>query len=121
MLARLACSAGWVAGMNDLRSQHVSPWRGEDRKWSTREGWQDSPVVRGGSCCANIEIDRMHKAINEHAGKQTGSGPNPLSSPQWSRQVVRTRMWTLVGARMRAFGSRSLGVSTFQGMRDGHE
>ncbi|OWM66956.1 hypothetical protein CDL15_Pgr022312 [Punica granatum] len=27
--------------------------------------------------------------------------------------VVRTQMWTLVGARMRAFGSRGLGVSTF--------
>ncbi|PKI70254.1 hypothetical protein CRG98_009331 [Punica granatum] len=27
--------------------------------------------------------------------------------------VVRTRMWTLVGARMRAFGLRGLGVSTF--------
>ncbi|PKI41142.1 hypothetical protein CRG98_038467, partial [Punica granatum] len=26
---------------------------------------------------------------------------------------VRTRMWTLVGARMRAFGLRGLGVSTF--------
>ncbi|PKI56998.1 hypothetical protein CRG98_022604 [Punica granatum] len=29
-------------------------------------------------------------------------------------------MWTLIGARMRAFGSRGLGVSTFLGMRDGH-
>ncbi|PKI75887.1 hypothetical protein CRG98_003721 [Punica granatum] len=27
--------------------------------------------------------------------------------------AVRTRMWTLVGAHMRAFGSRGLGVSTF--------
>ncbi|PKI48969.1 hypothetical protein CRG98_030636 [Punica granatum] len=26
---------------------------------------------------------------------------------------VRTRMWTLVGASKRAFGSRGLGVSTF--------
>ncbi|PKI39335.1 hypothetical protein CRG98_040270 [Punica granatum] len=33
---------------------------------------------------------------------------------------VRTRMWTLVGARMLAFGSRGLGVSTFPGMRDGY-
>ncbi|PKI34189.1 hypothetical protein CRG98_045422 [Punica granatum] len=31
----------------------------------------------------------------------------------WSRQAVRTRTWTLVGARMLAFGLRGLGVSTF--------
>ncbi|PKI68949.1 hypothetical protein CRG98_010629 [Punica granatum] len=36
-----------------------------------------------------------------------------VDSMKWSRQVVRTRMWTLVGARMHAFGSRGLGVSTF--------
>ncbi|PKI75872.1 hypothetical protein CRG98_003787 [Punica granatum] len=36
---------GWVAGMNGLWSQHVSPWRGEDQGWSTCEGWHDLPVV----------------------------------------------------------------------------
>ncbi|PKI37789.1 hypothetical protein CRG98_041823 [Punica granatum] len=73
-LARLACRAGWVAGM-DSASDHsasrygevktagglpakvgttrlscgrISLWRSEDRGWSTREGWHDSPVVRGG-------------------------------------------------------------------------
>ncbi|PKI66315.1 hypothetical protein CRG98_013277 [Punica granatum] len=45
--------------------------------------------------------------------KQTRSSLNPLSSPQRSRQAVRTQMWTLVGARMRAFGSRVLGMSIF--------
>ncbi|PKI61745.1 hypothetical protein CRG98_017857 [Punica granatum] len=29
-------------------------------------------------------------------------------------------MWTLVGARMLAFGSRGLRVSTFRRMHDGH-
>ncbi|PKI73744.1 hypothetical protein CRG98_005871 [Punica granatum] len=37
-LARLACRAGWVAEMNSLWSQHVSPWRDEDQGWSTLEG-----------------------------------------------------------------------------------
>ncbi|PKI75878.1 hypothetical protein CRG98_003793 [Punica granatum] len=37
-LARLAGHARWVAGLDGLWSQHVSPWRGEDRGWSTREG-----------------------------------------------------------------------------------
>ncbi|PKI65002.1 hypothetical protein CRG98_014587 [Punica granatum] len=31
--------------------------------------------------------------------------------------IVRTRMWTLVGARMRAFGSCGSGVSTFSWAR----
>ncbi|PKI78363.1 hypothetical protein CRG98_001231 [Punica granatum] len=31
----LGCSEGWVAEMNGLWSRHVSPWRGEDRAWST--------------------------------------------------------------------------------------
>ncbi|PKI41479.1 hypothetical protein CRG98_038126 [Punica granatum] len=33
-----------------------------------------------------------------------------LNAPQ---PIVRSRMWTLVGTRMRTFGSRGLGVSTF--------
>ncbi|PKI49816.1 hypothetical protein CRG98_029793 [Punica granatum] len=37
-----------------------------------------------------------------------------------SNAPVRTRMWSLVRARMHAFGSRGLGVSTFLRMRDGH-
>ncbi|PKI74144.1 hypothetical protein CRG98_005473 [Punica granatum] len=44
--AQLACLAGWMAGMDGLWSQHVSPWRGEDRRWSSREGRHNSPVVR---------------------------------------------------------------------------
>ncbi|OWM86001.1 hypothetical protein CDL15_Pgr020670 [Punica granatum] len=85
-VARLACRAGWVAGMDSASghsisrygevktagglptkvgttrlscgvggrdglgfwSQHISLWRSEDRGWSTREGWHDSLVVRGG-------------------------------------------------------------------------
>ncbi|PKI46425.1 hypothetical protein CRG98_033183 [Punica granatum] len=35
-------------------------------------------------------------------------------------RAVRTQMSTIIEARMRAFGSRDLGVSTFPGMRDGH-
>ncbi|PKI77753.1 hypothetical protein CRG98_001877 [Punica granatum] len=42
----LGCSEGWVAGMNGLWSRHISPWRGEDCRWSTRKGGHNSPVVR---------------------------------------------------------------------------
>ncbi|PKI48974.1 hypothetical protein CRG98_030641, partial [Punica granatum] len=48
----------------------------------------------------------------------TSTGATPYSlvfgmEAVLSIEVVRTQMWTLVGARMRAFGSRVLGVSTF--------
>ncbi|OWM71791.1 hypothetical protein CDL15_Pgr023270 [Punica granatum] len=44
---RLLCG---VVGRDGLGfwSQYISLWRSEDRRWSTREGWHDSPVVRGG-------------------------------------------------------------------------
>ncbi|PKI71996.1 hypothetical protein CRG98_007612 [Punica granatum] len=38
--------------------------------------------------------------------------PIHVVKDDWS-SIVRTRMWTLVGARMPAFGLRGLGVSTF--------
>ncbi|PKI59367.1 hypothetical protein CRG98_020235 [Punica granatum] len=65
--------------------------------------------------CRKVNVRKINvwKAINKHAGKQMGSSLNPLRDPQWSRQAVRIRMWTLVEARMRTFGSHSLGVSTF--------
>ncbi|PKI59958.1 hypothetical protein CRG98_019652 [Punica granatum] len=43
----VSVSLTWEGG-SALDSQHVSPWRkGEDRGWSTREGWHDSLVMRG--------------------------------------------------------------------------
>ncbi|PKI48297.1 hypothetical protein CRG98_031306 [Punica granatum] len=66
------------------------------------------------------------KEMGQHDGSGHGTqlarGPPILKWPEDSKahfalfgliDVVRTRMWTLVGARMRAFGSRNLGVSTF--------
>ncbi|PKI48951.1 hypothetical protein CRG98_030649 [Punica granatum] len=90
---RLSCGVGGRDGLG-FWSQHISLWRSEDRGWSTREGWHDSPVVRGG---------------------WPGWTASGYSTPRHgeSRQAVRTRMWTLVGARMHAFGSCGLGVSTF--------
>ncbi|PKI56805.1 hypothetical protein CRG98_022763 [Punica granatum] len=38
----------WEGG-SALGPQLALPWRkGEDRGWSTRKGWHNSPVVRGG-------------------------------------------------------------------------
>ncbi|PKI78894.1 hypothetical protein CRG98_000755 [Punica granatum] len=49
-----------------------------------------------------------------HSTSRYGEGKTAGGLPaKWSRQAVRTRMWTLVGARMCAFGSHGLGVSTF--------
>ncbi|OWM86016.1 hypothetical protein CDL15_Pgr011893 [Punica granatum] len=45
--ARLSCRVGGRDGLG-FWYQHISLWRSEDRGWSTREGWHDSPVVRGG-------------------------------------------------------------------------
>ncbi|OWM84374.1 hypothetical protein CDL15_Pgr021050 [Punica granatum] len=44
---RLSWGVGGRDGLG-FRSQHISLWRSEDRKWSTREGWHNSPVVGGG-------------------------------------------------------------------------
>ncbi|PKI51075.1 hypothetical protein CRG98_028504 [Punica granatum] len=70
-----------------------------------------------------------------HSDKLRSGGRNIRSSACWGSQnltavlkkvqsmgdsAVRTRMWTLVGARMRAFGSRGLTMSTFLRMHDGH-
>ncbi|PKI39016.1 hypothetical protein CRG98_040582 [Punica granatum] len=42
--------SGGVSGRDGLGfwSQRISLWRSEDHGWSTREGWHNSPVVRGG-------------------------------------------------------------------------
>ncbi|PKI52241.1 hypothetical protein CRG98_027368, partial [Punica granatum] len=44
---RLSCGVGGRDGLG-FWSQHISLWRSEDLRWSTREGWHDSLVVRGG-------------------------------------------------------------------------
>ncbi|PKI59751.1 hypothetical protein CRG98_019854 [Punica granatum] len=53
--------------------------------------------------------------LQSHANPLWPCAPNhvfhPLGFDRFA--VVRTRMWTLIGACMRAFGSRGLGVSTF--------
>ncbi|PKI51882.1 hypothetical protein CRG98_027715 [Punica granatum] len=48
--------------------------------------------------------------LHHRLSHKTSRGVFPLVG---SGPHVRTRMWTLVGARMHAFGSRGLGVSTF--------
>ncbi|PKI65841.1 hypothetical protein CRG98_013745 [Punica granatum] len=46
-ITRLSCGVG---GRDELGfwSQHISLWGSEDCGWSTREGWHNSPIVRGG-------------------------------------------------------------------------
>ncbi|OWM72689.1 hypothetical protein CDL15_Pgr009146 [Punica granatum] len=44
----VSVSLTWEGG-SALGLQLALPWRkGEDRRWSTGEGWHDSPVMRGG-------------------------------------------------------------------------
>ncbi|PKI64045.1 hypothetical protein CRG98_015577 [Punica granatum] len=100
---RLSCGVGGRDGLG-FWSQHISLWISEDRGWSTREGWHDSPVVRGGW---------PGWTASGHSTSRHGEVKTTSGLPAKSRQAVRTRMWTLVGAHMRAFGSRGLGVSTF--------
>ncbi|PKI73422.1 hypothetical protein CRG98_006192 [Punica granatum] len=59
--------------------------------------------VRSGS-------DNTANGIELEPTKYIPSGVTKLYEPKCA----------LVGARMRAFGSRGLGVSTFPGKRDGH-
>ncbi|PKI59693.1 hypothetical protein CRG98_019869 [Punica granatum] len=49
------------------------------------------------------ELERKRMQEESHQGEEANQG----------EVGVRTRMWTLVGARMHAFGSRGFGVSTF--------
>ncbi|PKI72093.1 hypothetical protein CRG98_007480 [Punica granatum] len=42
-----SCGVGGRDGLG-FWSQCISLWRSEDRRWSTREGWHNSLVVRGG-------------------------------------------------------------------------
>ncbi|OWM87703.1 hypothetical protein CDL15_Pgr027307 [Punica granatum] len=44
---RLSCEVGGRDGLG-FWSQHISLWRSEDRRWSTREARHNSPVVWGG-------------------------------------------------------------------------
>ncbi|PKI49026.1 hypothetical protein CRG98_030613 [Punica granatum] len=41
----LLCGVGGRDGLG-LWSQCILLWKSEDRGWSTRKGWHDSPVVR---------------------------------------------------------------------------
>ncbi|PKI58128.1 hypothetical protein CRG98_021477 [Punica granatum] len=48
--------------------------------------------------------------VNKQASKASGNEPKPSKrNPQWSRQIVRTRMWTLIGARIAHFWIARLG------------
>ncbi|PKI63032.1 hypothetical protein CRG98_016556 [Punica granatum] len=69
----------------------------------------------------NVRKINVRKAINKHASKANGSSLNPLRNPQRSRQAVRTRMWTLVKARIARFWIARLGsVHLPVGTRDRH-
>ncbi|PKI66332.1 hypothetical protein CRG98_013294 [Punica granatum] len=46
-MTRRSCGVGGWDGLG-FWSQCISLWRSEDRGWSTREGWHNLPVVRGG-------------------------------------------------------------------------
>ncbi|PKI65419.1 hypothetical protein CRG98_014158 [Punica granatum] len=67
-----------------------------------------------------LELEQVYERIDQmeitHV-EQPRNAPNACRRERVQpREVsVRTRLWTLVGARMRAFGSRSLEVSTFRG------
>ncbi|PKI73401.1 hypothetical protein CRG98_006171 [Punica granatum] len=96
-LAQLACRAGWVAGMDSLWSEHVSPWRGEDRGWSTREGWHNSPVVRGGwpGWTASGQSTSRHGEVKTAGGLPAKVGTTRLSCGVGGRDgqpLVRARL-----------------------------
>ncbi|PKI49839.1 hypothetical protein CRG98_029769 [Punica granatum] len=77
--------------------------------------------MASGDSFSRASVARPREAWRLHWGHLEGSGSFPLAlfaclfiAFRISRIcTVRTRLWTLVGARMRAFGSLGLGVSTF--------
>ncbi|PKI61625.1 hypothetical protein CRG98_018000 [Punica granatum] len=80
----LSCREGWVAGMKGFWSRHVSPWRGEDRRWSTRKGGHDSPIFGTGLSelslglwLADNFLILWQKVVNKQAIKANGSEPEP--------------------------------------------
>ncbi|OWM75147.1 hypothetical protein CDL15_Pgr012497 [Punica granatum] len=81
---RLSCGVGGRDGLG-FGSQHISLWRSEDRGWSTREGWHDSPVVRGGwpGWTASGHSTSRHGEVKTASGLPTNVGTTRLSCETW--------------------------------------
>ncbi|OWM75358.1 hypothetical protein CDL15_Pgr021074 [Punica granatum] len=83
--------------MDGLWSQHVLPWRGEDRRWSTREGWHNSPVVRGGWPGWTAS---SHSTSRRGEVKTVGGLPAKVSTTRRSCKVGGRARRPLVTARL---------------------
>ncbi|PKI57883.1 hypothetical protein CRG98_021722 [Punica granatum] len=89
----LTCEGGSALGL-----QLALPWRkGEDRRWSTREGWHDSPVMRGGwsGCTASGHSMSRHGEV-----KTVGGLPAKVSTTHLSCRVGGQDGRPLVIARL---------------------
>ncbi|PKI59048.1 hypothetical protein CRG98_020556 [Punica granatum] len=96
---------------SDRRVMNSNPSFG--RGFSCRKPVGQNGVLTTASGQSTSRHGEVKTAGGLLAKQANESSPNRLRNPQWSRQAVWTRMWTLVGARMRAFGSRGLGLSAF--------
>ncbi|PKI78951.1 hypothetical protein CRG98_000663 [Punica granatum] len=77
----VSISLTWEGG-SALGPQLALPWRkGEGRRWSTREGWHDSPVMRGGwpGWTAFGHSTSRHGEVKTAGGLPTKVGTTPLS------------------------------------------
>ncbi|PKI45861.1 hypothetical protein CRG98_033746 [Punica granatum] len=81
---RRSCGVGGRDGLG-FWSQRISPWRSENRWWSTREGWHDSLVVRGGwpRWTASGHSTSRHGEVKTAGGLPTKVGTTCLSCGTW--------------------------------------
>ncbi|OWM75174.1 hypothetical protein CDL15_Pgr004992 [Punica granatum] len=78
-------SLTWEGG-SALGAQLALPWRkGEGRRWSTREGWHDSPVMRGGwpGWTASSRSTSRHGEVKTVGGLPAKVGTTRLSCGTW--------------------------------------
>ncbi|PKI48649.1 hypothetical protein CRG98_030977 [Punica granatum] len=81
---RRSCEVGGRDGLS-FWSQRISPWRSENRGWSTREGWHDSPVVRGGwsGWTTSSHSTSSHGEVKTTGGLPAKVGTTRLSYETW--------------------------------------
>ncbi|OWM76972.1 hypothetical protein CDL15_Pgr011697 [Punica granatum] len=81
----VSVSLTWESG-SALGPQLALPWRkGEGLKWSTREGWHDSPVMRGGwpGWTASGHSTSRHGEVKTAGGLPAKVGTTRLSCGTW--------------------------------------